>query len=94
MAEAGIHSGEAETSISLMLQPESVRLEMLEVGYVGDLSTGIQRFQTVGAHAVSENGVFGDPRRATSSAGRAYFDRLVESFVQLAEEAWGTNRPH
>ena len=86
-AEEGVHGGEWETSMMLALRPELVRMERAEAGYVGDLASGLQRFFNEGVHVLAENGVFGDPRRASAAAGQKYIERLVELVVRTVEES-------
>ena len=86
-AEGGIHAGEWETSMMLALRPELVRMERAEPGYVGDLASGMQRFFSEGVHVLADNGVFGDPRRASAEAGRKYIQRLVDQVVRTVEES-------
>ncbi len=84
-AEGGIHAGEWETSMMLAFRPDLVRMAEAEVGYTGDLMGGIQKFFEEGVHAVSDNGVFGDPRRASAEAGRRYVDQIVDAVVKAVE---------
>ena len=86
-AEGGVHAGEWETSMMLALRPELVRMERAEEGYVGELAAGVQRFFTEGVHVLAENGVFGDPRRASAEAGRRYIQNIVEIVVRTVEES-------
>jgi creatinine amidohydrolase len=86
-AEGGVHAGEWETSMMLALHPELVRMERAEEGYVGDLATGVQRFFNEGVHVLAENGIFGDPRRASAEAGRKYIQNIVEVVVRTVEES-------
>jgi creatinine amidohydrolase len=86
-AEGGIHAGEWETSMMLNLRPELVHMERAESGYVGDLASGMQRFFSEGVHVLAENGVFGDPRRASAEAGKKYVERLVDEVVRTVEES-------
>lgn len=86
-AEGGVHAGEWETSMMLALRPEQVQMERAEPGYVGDLMSGVQRFFNEGVHSISDNGVFGDPRRSSAEAGRKYIERLVETVVRSVEES-------
>lgn len=86
-AEGGIHAGEWETSMMLAFRPDLVRMAEAEVGYTGDLMSGIQKFFEEGVHAVSDNGVFGDPRRASAEAGRRYVDRIVDAVVKAIESS-------
>ena len=86
-AEGGVHAGEWETSMMLALRPELVRMERAEEGYVGDLAAGVQRFFNEGVHVLAENGIFGDPRRASAEAGRKYIRNIVETIVRTVEES-------
>ena len=86
-AEGGVHAGEWETSMMLALRPELVRMERAEEGYVGDLATGVQRFFNEGVHVLAENGIFGDPRRASAEAGRRYIQDIVDIVVRTVEES-------
>ncbi|MDO8613469.1 MAG: creatininase family protein [Dehalococcoidia bacterium] len=86
-AEGGVHAGEWETSMMLALRPELVRMERAEEGYVGDLATGVQRFFNEGVHVLAENGIFGDPRRASAEAGRRYIQNIVDIVVRTVEES-------
>ncbi|MDP2674030.1 MAG: creatininase family protein, partial [Dehalococcoidia bacterium] len=86
-AEGGVHAGEWETSMMLALHPELVRMERAEEGYVGDLATGVQRFFNEGVHVLAENGIFGDPRRASAEAGRKYIQNIVDIVVRTVEES-------
>ena len=86
-AEGGVHAGEWETSMMLALRPELVRMEQAEPGYVGELASGLQRFFTEGVHVLADNGVFGDPRRASATAGEKYVERLVDVVVRTVEES-------
>ncbi|MDP2675848.1 MAG: creatininase family protein [Dehalococcoidia bacterium] len=86
-AEGGVHAGEWETSMMLALHPELVRMELAEEGYVGDLAAGVQRFFNEGVHVLAENGIFGDPRRASAEAGRKYIQNIVDIVVRTVEES-------
>ncbi|MBI2913809.1 MAG: creatininase family protein [Chloroflexi bacterium] len=86
-AEGGVHAGEWETSMMLALRPELVKMERAEAGYTGDLMSGAQRFFNEGVHVLADNGVFGDPRRASASAGEKYVERIVDMIVRTVEES-------
>ncbi|MDO8615849.1 MAG: creatininase family protein [Dehalococcoidia bacterium] len=83
--EGGVHAGEWETSMVLALRPELVHMDRGEAGYVGDLMAGVQRFFQEGVHTISENGVFGDPRRASEAAGRQYIDHIVDVIAAMVD---------
>jgi creatinine amidohydrolase/Fe(II)-dependent formamide hydrolase-like protein len=84
-AEGGLHGGEWETSMLLALEPELVHMERAVPGYKGDIESGLERFLAEGAHAVDDNGVFGDPARASAENGRRYVDRIVDMAVEYIE---------
>lgn len=84
-AEGGIHAGEWETSMMPGLRPELVRMERAQPGYAGYLASGTQRFFTDGVHIPADNGAFGDPRRASATAGEKYIERLVDEVVRTVE---------
>lgn len=84
--EGGLHAGEWETSLMLALRPELVRMERAEAGFTGDVQDAIGTlFREDGVASLSENGVLGDPTRASIEHGRRYWDRAVE----LALESLG-----
>jgi creatinine amidohydrolase len=83
--EGGVHGGEWETSMMLELRPELVQMDRAEPGYTGDLETGLERFLGEGVDSIADNGVFGDPRRASAEHGRRYVDRLVDLVVEQVE---------
>lgn len=86
-AEGGVHAGEWETSMMLAIRPELVHMEHAQAGYTGDLMAGVQRFFNEGVDSIADNGVFGDPRRASAEAGRQYIERLVDTIVGAIEKA-------
>ena len=83
--EGGLHAGQWETSMMLELHPELVKMDRAEAGYTGDLESGIQRFLGEGVQSISENGVVGDPRKASAEHGRLYLDRLLDLTAELIE---------
>jgi creatinine amidohydrolase len=83
--EGGLHGGEWETSMMLELRPELVKMDRAEAGYTGDMEIGVERFLGEGAHAISDNGVFGDPRQASAEHGRRYVERLIDLSAELIE---------
>jgi creatinine amidohydrolase len=84
-AQAGVHAGEAETSMMLALRPELVHPEVARAGYVGDLEAGIDRFLGEGIHVLTDTGVFGDPSGASAANGRRYVERVVQLVVGFVE---------
>jgi creatinine amidohydrolase len=77
LGEGGLHAGEWETSMLMAIHPELVHPERGEAGYTGDLQEAIGAFFAEGVHAVAENGVIGDPRRASPAHGVRYWDEVL-----------------
>jgi creatinine amidohydrolase len=83
LEEGGVHAGEWETSMLMAIHPELVHLERGEPGYTGDLQAAIGTMFGTGVRAISENGVVGDPTRASPEHGERYWDEVLR--VTLAE---------
>jgi creatinine amidohydrolase len=66
-----------ETSIMLALAPESVRIDRIERGYVGDFDLE-GSFARRGVQAISPNGILGDPTQASAELGREILDSITE----------------
>ena len=64
-AEIGSHAGLADTALMLALDPTQVRMDVAAARAPG----------------ASDDGVAGDPRRATAELGRIGVDRIVEAAV-------------
>src|SRR4051812_34009452 len=79
--EAGGHAGELETSLILALEPDTVHMDLAEVGYVGPLEPVIPKLQAGGMEAVTSNGILGDATKGDVEHGHAYFARLLDMFV-------------
>jgi creatinine amidohydrolase len=82
--ESGAHAGECETSLMMALEPGLVARDRMAPGYLGP--TGEREVRIVferGMPALTENGVMGDPRKASSEKGEVYLERLADF---LAEE--------
>jgi creatinine amidohydrolase len=89
------HSGEAETAQMLFMAPHLVHEDRLAAGArsradLGPLAglalRGSHPTLTVRYDQLSENGVLGDPRRATSEDGEAIVDAVVRRIVAFVEE--------
>jgi creatinine amidohydrolase len=91
--ESGAHAGESETSLMLALEPGMVARDRFAPGYVGPMGekeVGIV-FER-GMRALTENGVIGDPRKASADRGRVYLEALADFLVRemsSPEEAGG-----
>jgi len=77
--EAGAHAGENETSLILALAEELVVKDRFVPGFIGKFTEkeGEIIFEK-GMKALTDNGVLGDPRRASAKNGRIYFKKLVD----------------
>lgn len=77
------HADEVETSMTLALAPDLVRMEKAQPEYpdfpelLGMTPLQLDRF--------NKSGVFGDPRPATAEKGRALIDGIVSESVRLAQ---------
>ncbi|MFW9914334.1 MAG: creatininase family protein [Candidatus Thorarchaeota archaeon] len=81
--ESGAHAGENETSLMLALREELVKKERLTPGYIGPL--GVEEIRLInekGMTALTDNGVLGDPTKATREKGEIYVKKLVTFFVE------------
>lgn len=88
---ADMHAGHTETSLMLHLAPSTVRMDLAEVGAVGDSEILIERMRAGGIKEVSSNGVVGDPTNATAAHGATilsfYADRLTKLLLQI-QTSW------
>lgn len=85
LAEGGLHGGEWETSMMLAIHPEDVRAEGSPPGYVGDLEGAIAGMFADGVKAISDNGVIGDPARASAEHGRRYWEVALAAVIEAIE---------
>lgn len=76
-----LHAGHMETSLMLYLRPELVRTDRYESGPIDLGPEGLIRLRSRGVHAVSHNGVLGDPRTATAAAGAEIFLKLRTDLI-------------
>lgn len=88
---ADMHAGHTETSLMLHLAPSTVRMDLAEVGAVGDSEILIERMRAGGIKEVSSNGVVGDPTNATAAHGAImlsfYADHLTKLLLQI-QTSW------
>lgn len=88
---ADMHAGHTETSLMLHLAPSTVRMDLAEVGAVGDSEILIERMRAGGIKEVSSNGVVGDPTNATAAHGATmlsfYADHLSKLLLQI-QTSW------
>lgn len=78
-----IHAGAAETAIVLAIDEGFVRTEDIEPGPEGDISPA--RLLSEGFKSITENGVLGDPTAATTEAGEAIIENVVDAYVKQAK---------
>jgi creatinine amidohydrolase len=83
---AGIHAGEAETSLLLALRSELVRMDRAIVGYMGSAESLTPDSFVNGIQALDSNGVIGDPRSSTAEKGQVYLQKLVERLVEEVQK--------
>jgi len=84
-SHVGGHADVAETSVMLVLHPESVRGDRAAAGYVGTVDEAFLRQMFVeGIHAVSPNGVLGDPAGSSQAIGQAALDAVTDLLVAYA----------
>jgi creatinine amidohydrolase len=88
---ADMHAGHTETSLMLHLAPGTVRMDLAEVGAIGDSEILIERMRAGGIKEVSSNGVVGDPTNATAAHGATilsfYADHLTKLLLQI-QTSW------
>jgi len=77
VGEGGVHAGEWETSMLMAIHPDLVHLERGEPGYTGDLQDAIAAMFGSGVRSISENGVVGDPTRASPAHGGRYWEQAL-----------------
>jgi creatinine amidohydrolase len=77
--ESGAHAGENETSFIMALEGGLVATEKMAPGYLGPLGDAeIATIFEKGMPALTNNGVLGDPRRASAEKGWRYLERLAD----------------
>jgi mycofactocin system creatininase family protein len=79
------HAGHPETSMLLTLSPELVRMDRAVAGDLRPITETLPLLRTGGVRAVSENGVLGDPRSATASAGQELLTALSAQLIAEVE---------
>lgn len=90
-----VHAGEVETSTTLAMRPELVRMDRARA-FVPRFSSRFLDFTGEGkvdwyAHTskISKSGVFGDPTKATREKGEAIWALMIERLVELVEHLKG-----
>ncbi len=85
--EAGAHAGENESSLMLALANDLVIKERFAPGFVGKFGQkeGEMVFEK-GIKALTQNGILGDPVKATAEKGHKYMEKLVDFLVVKVKE--------
>lgn len=90
-----VHAGEIETSTTLALRPEVVRMDQIESS-VPRFSSQYLDFTSkrgVGWYGrtlrITESGVMGDPTKATAKKGRKMWEVIVQNLVEMVEDIKG-----
>jgi creatinine amidohydrolase len=86
LADGGLHAGEWETSMLEAIHPELVHPDRAAPGYTGDPEAAIAGIFDHGVHAISDNGVIGDPTEASPEHGARYWDRALEIALAAISE--------
>ncbi len=82
-----LHAGEAETSMMLYLDPESVRIE-LAVDCVPEAGREYLDYATAGQ--ISPSGVWGSATLATAEKGRLLLEQRVEAITEYCRRTFPT----
>jgi creatinine amidohydrolase len=80
------HAGASETSMMLVINPEQVNMAIAEAGSIKLMSEISAQLRSGGVHAVSANGVLGDPTAATSEHGINLLAQLTRDLVTFIHE--------
>jgi mycofactocin system creatininase family protein len=75
--EVDAHAGFTETSLMLHLQPWAVRVNQAQAGNVAPIHELLPTLMASGVHAVSPNGVLGDPEGATAAEGARCLEAMA-----------------
>jgi creatinine amidohydrolase len=85
LGDGGLHAGEWETSMLMVIHPDLVHPDRGEPGFTGDMEQAVGAIFGQGVHSVAPNGVIGDPAQASAEHG----DRYWKVVTALALEAVG-----
>jgi creatinine amidohydrolase len=81
--ESGAHAGELETSVMMALEPTLVAHDRLAAGYLGPFGAReTQILREKGTRALTENGVLGDPTRASAERGEVYLEKVTDFWLR------------
>ena len=91
-AHNDVHAGEIETSTTLALRPEVVRMDLARssVPRFSSHNLDFTSKRGVGWYGrtlkITESGVMGDPTRATADKGRKMWELIVSNLVEMIED--------
>lgn len=91
VADGDAHAGRTETSLLLTIAPHLVDVAAIETGDVRPVGEIAAELRAGGVHAVSRNGVLGDPSGATLEDGTQLLDMLTDDLVasvEIARQTW------
>jgi creatinine amidohydrolase len=78
-ASDDMHAGYTETSVMLHIAPSVVRMGRIVVGNTSAAGDIMDEMRRGGVRSVSDNGILGDPTRATPDDGREIFAKYCAS---------------
>lgn len=78
LEEAGFHADVIETACMLVIRPDLVHMDRAVPGFIGDNKPLLDKIFVEGIQSVTENGIVGDPRRATREMGEALLEHLTD----------------
>jgi creatinine amidohydrolase len=87
LGDGGLHAGEWETSMLQAIHPDLVHPDRAEAGYTGDPEAAVAAIFGEGVHAISSNGVIGNPSKASAEHGALYWDRAVAIAIGAIESS-------
>lgn len=90
LSDGDAHAGYTETSMMLVIAPDTVRMELAEVGVLSPLTNIVDELRLHGVDSVSPNGVLGDPRTASTAHGRELLTRLTAQLIDHVEKETAT----
>jgi len=82
MPGADAHAGRTETSLMLMIAPDTVLLDRAEAGNTAPLRAIIDDLRASGVASVSPNGILGDPTGANAEEGNELLASLCADLAK------------
>lgn len=84
--EAGVHAGESETSMMLLIAEELVKSDKFRPGYLGAFGKAeIENVIDSGLDSITKSGVLGDPSKASKQNGKLYLEKMVDFIINKIE---------